>query len=164
MSKSVKVWSYTLITILILGLARVYFKELVGSQLWLVNFAITTKTLKLFSLGAALYFFDVVMALSAVSEFEEIATFLWVRELSLIRLWRAFASRYIKYFGSLLLVHLPLISWQNMSFSLLSLLGEAIVWGVAVSIGFSKSNSISQKISIPLLFGVLRILGMLIVS
>ncbi|MCZ9720154.1 hypothetical protein L2001_07790, partial [Lactobacillus mulieris] len=93
MSKSVKVWSYTLVTILILGLARVYFKELVGSQLWLVNFAITTKTLKLFSLGATLYFFDVVMALSAVSEFEEIATFLWVRELSLIRLWRAFASR-----------------------------------------------------------------------
>lgn len=49
-----------------------------------------------------------------------------------------------------------------MSFSLLSLLGEVIVWGVAVSIGFSKSNSMSQKISIPLLFGVLRILGMLI--
>lgn len=162
MTKSAKLWSYTLITIIILGLARVYLVELVGSQLWLVNFGITTKTIRLLFLGAALYFFDVVMALSAVSEFEDIATFLWIRKPSLIRLWQIFASRFIKYFGSLLLVHLPLISWQNMNFSLLSLLGEIIVWIITISIGFSKSNSISRKIIIPLLFGILRIFVMLI--
>lgn len=162
MTKSAKLWSYTLITIIILGLARVYLVELVGSQLWLVNFGITTKTIRLLFLGAALYFFDVVMALSAVSEFEDIATFLWIRKPSLIRLWQIFASRFIKYFSSLLLVHLPLISWQNMNFSLLSLLGEIIVWIITISIGFSKSNSISRKIIIPLLFGILRIFVILI--
>lgn len=162
MSRQRKFGLFSLVICLILFWARQVLPELTDSQMTLVNFAFSSRGMRLMLLSYLLFTYDICSVLMATTEADEINAFLWTRKIGVSKAYMIFAKRFANYFLPFIVAHLMLLNSLQLLLQLLALSIWLLLWVILTALEFVKIASPIKKASIGLVFLVARMVILLI--